>query len=410
MDVLLVGSDNQLMKALINKLNKEGHCPYVLTGSRDKNSAYKNAYERYRFPYDNDCLKEIVDSVRPDVTIFLGCYDFNFDWTDARKESVRYLTALQNILSSFALLGSGRFIYLSSEEVFAQPHKEDIAEDEPVSAISFRGVAIAQGEEVCQNYRKRMNTDTVVLRLDHLYTLPEPKASESPYHIQNSICTRMSIEAIQTGRIRANASKIFSMLYVDDAVEAIYKALIREKTDKSLYHISSGECIDELSLAGGIQKAMGDKVTITDNTSGNPMRIVLDSRAFAAEFGLTVFHHVQEVAKQTAAYVKKYSHEYVETEEEDRDTVRDIGQRLLVIAKALIPFAENFICFIPFFMLNNRAVGSAYFANLDFYLLYVLLFAVVYGQHQATFSAVLSVAGYCFRQMYNRPGLDVLLD
>ena len=71
---------------------------------------------------------------------------------------------------------------------------------------------------------------------------------------------------------------------------------------------------------------------------------------------------------------------------------------------------ENLICFIPFFMLNNRAVGSEYFQNIDFYLLYVLLFALVYGQQQATFSALLAVAGYCFRQMYHRSGFDVMLD
>jgi hypothetical protein len=77
---------------------------------------------------------------------------------------------------------------------------------------------------------------------------------------------------------------------------------------------------------------------------------------------------------------------------------------------ALIPFAENLLCFIVFFMLNNRAVGSTYFDKLDFYLLYVLLFSVIYGQQQATVSAVLATAGYCFRQMYGRTGLEVVLD
>ena len=60
-------------------------------------------------------------------------------------------------------------------------------------------------------------------------------------------------------------------------------------------------------------------------------------------------------------------------------------------------------------------VGSSYpFTSftifLDFYLLYVLLFAIVYGQQQATFSAVLAVSGYCFRQSYTRSGLEILLD
>ena len=68
------------------------------------------------------------------------------------------------------------------------------------------------------------------------------------------------------------------------------------------------------------------------------------------------------------------------------------------------------ICFIPFFMLNNRAVGSQYFDRLDFYLLYVLLFAIIYGQHQAIFSSLLATAGYCFRQMYDQSGFEVLLN
>lgn len=80
------------------------------------------------------------------------------------------------------------------------------------------------------------------------------------------------------------------------------------------------------------------------------------------------------------------------------------------LVSVLVPFAENLVCFIPFFMMNNRTVGSRYFANLDPFLLYVLLFAIVYGQQQATFSAMLAVAGYMFRQMYTRSGLEVLLD
>lgn len=53
---------------------------------------------------------------------------------------------------------------------------------------------------------------------------------------------------------------------------------------------------------------------------------------------------------------------------------------------------------------------SAYFTNLDPYLLYVLVFAIIYGQQQATFSAVCAVAGYLFRQMYQRTGFEVVLD
>ena len=61
-------------------------------------------------------------------------------------------------------------------------------------------------------------------------------------------------------------------------------------------------------------------------------------------------------------------------------------------------------------MLNNRATGSEYFSNIDFLLLYVIFFALIYGQQQATFSALLATAGFLFRTSYGRTGFEVLLD
>lgn len=90
--------------------------------------------------------------------------------------------------------------------------------------------------------------------------------------------------------------------------------------------------------------------------------------------------------------------------------MEEVWEKWKWLLHVLFPFMENLACFIPFFMLNNRTVGSEYFANLDPFLLYVLLFAIVYGQQQATFSAMCAVAGYLFRQMYTRSGFEVLMD
>ena len=61
-------------------------------------------------------------------------------------------------------------------------------------------------------------------------------------------------------------------------------------------------------------------------------------------------------------------------------------------------------------IVSHRATDSLYFSKIDFYLLYVLLFAVVHGQRQATLSAALATMGYLFRQMYGRTGLAVVTD
>ena len=341
MEILLVGSDNELMRTMINKLNKEGHRCYVLTGNKNQVGAYKNAYEKYRFPYESDCLKEIFDSVRPDATIFLGVYDYNFDWTDPRKESVRYQTALQNVLTSFSMLKKGRFIYLSSEEVYSQSYQNNIDEREETSAFSFRSVAIAQGEDVCRNYKQTMGTDTVILRMDHLYMMPEKQMGDNRTVIDTNPCAKMCIEALETGYIQANANKVFSLLYVNDAVEAIYKAVAAEELGRELYHVSSGEEINEMDLAKKIQEQMGEGISITDNTVGSLMRVVLDNGVFDSELGMTVFHHVDEVVAKMAKYIKKYSASFINLEDVRGKKKRNWRQTLRVIFEALVPFIER---------------------------------------------------------------------
>lgn len=409
MDVLLIGGASDFMNAILNKLNKEGHRCFVLTGSRQVHESYKNVFEKYNFPYDADCLKEIFDSVNPDAVIFTGANDSNFSWNDPRKDSVRFLAGLQNVMSTFATMKKGRMIFLSSGEVFSQNFPGNIAEDSQTNALTFRSMALVQGEDICRNYRKTMGLDTVVLRFDHLYGIPY-KERLTGVRLKDNLCADMCVSALRTGQIQANSNKVFSMLHQDDAVEFLYKVVHAGTVKQDLYHISSEQALTEMDLARMVQKEMGGNVSIVNNTVGSEYRIVLSARAFADEFGMKIFHKPDQTAAAMAKHMKRHSSEYMQDGDSGKGASGRVKQNLLHILRASVPFLENMVCFIPFFMLNNRTVDSRYFANLDFYLLYVLLFAIIHGQQQATFSAVLAVGGYCFRQMYGRSGLEVLLD
>ena len=120
MIVFLVGGESRLMDALITKMEKDGHKTYLLTGKRDGRGKYRRVFERYNFPYDSESVREIFTNVNPDLVIFLGAYDTNYDWSDARRESVRYTADLTNLLSAYAFKQNGRFVYLSSEVVYGR--------------------------------------------------------------------------------------------------------------------------------------------------------------------------------------------------------------------------------------------------------------------------------------------------
>lgn len=404
MDILLIGGAGNITNAILEKLHKEGHRIYVLTGTELKLHTYRHVFEQYSFSYESTSIREIFESVSPDVTIFMGAFDTNFNWEHAREEAVRFSAGLLNILMGYSLVKCGRFLYLSSDEVYSRSYLEDIPESEPANARDFRGMAFAQGEELCRKYQQFEELDLVIVRLDHLCAVPNRREEAK------DVCSRMCVQALKTGVIEASERNCFSLLYCSDAVQFLYELVVAKSHKQPLYHISSSMELSEMELAKLVQKELGQSVSIRDNTVGEPYRSVLCGQSFQEEFQAKIFYPPERAVSQIASYIRSHRRQFLEEGDRGSGLPGRFFQSSRTMIRALIPFVENLIVFIPAFMLNNRATDSAYFSKLDFYLLYVLLFAIVYGQQQATVSAILATAGYCFRQMYTRSGFEVLMD
>lgn len=404
MVVLLIGGKSRFMDILIQKLNKGRHQVYLLTGNRYSKSAYPHVFEKFDFPYDSDSIGQIFTSIHPDVTVFFGAYDTNFHWEDERKESVRYMTGLSNILSAFSLNGQGRFLYFSSQEVYGKNYGADITEDTPTSAVGFRAMALAQGEALCRSYQETRGTNALILRFDNLYGEPKKEG------LERNPCYKTVLEMLKTNQISANHRRAFSLLYLTDAAEFVYTFILSPGCQHFIYNLSSKEVLSQAELARLIEKHAGAGTKVTDVTVGEEFRVVLSPARYEKEFPHRIFVPCEEGIKRTTLYMKKHSRQFLTKEDLGAGWGSRTWRTIKRIFLLLVPYLENLMCFLPFFMLNNRAVSSPYYNKLDFYLLYVLLFAIVYGQQQAIFSAILATVGYCFRQMYDKSGFEVLMD
>lgn len=265
-------------------------------------------------------------------------------------------------------------------------------------------MALVQAEYLCNNFREIQELDIVVLRLDHLYGIPKDRRQ------LDGLCGSMCVKALEQGYLLADPNVTHALLYESDAVEFIYQFINFKKTGYSLYHISSSVPVTELQIGEILCRTIGSNTELVEANELNEYRKVLSNQRFINEFGAAVCHSPEDGIQRVASYIMKHKEAFIGEEEEKKSFGGRIFRRFGWFIKACVPFIENMACFIPFFMLNNRTVDSRYFSRLDFYLLYVLLFAVVYGQHQAIFSAVLAVCGYLFRQMYTRSGFEVMLD
>ena len=434
MDVLLIGSTGNLMQKLVDKLDKEKHRIFVLTEEGKDVQSYRRAFETYRFHYDNTCIREIFNSVKPDVTIFLGAYDWNFDWQGGQTSSIKFTSAVLNMLMSYAAQQKGRFIYLSSDEVFGGLRVNKKLAVENHTDENSKAQAVAMGEKLCLDYRNMVDGNIVVLRLDHLYGIPTRQEE-----IDN-ICGQMCMQAIDTGEIvidgdkgifveeaepavetingnhfSVDAEKKFSPVYLPDAVEYIYQVAAAETCRQAVYQVSGSTAVSQAELGELIRQKLKKKsgensVTVVEDLEKGKNSVSLSGFAFMEEFRLRAFNSPKKAVPKLAEYLQKNSSRFSKRSDADENLAEKLKHNFREVVKAMVPFVENVILFVPFFMLNNRAVGSAYFDRLDFYLLYVLLFAIVYGQQQAIFSSLLAIAGYCFRQMYQRSGFDVMLD
>ncbi|MCR5545884.1 MAG: NAD-dependent epimerase/dehydratase family protein [Lachnospiraceae bacterium] len=405
MDIILTGADNGMMEALIGKLRKEGHRIFVLSNERVKKVKYKRIFEQYDFTYDNENMSAIIESIAPDAIIFLGAFDGSFQWGLGQKEAVRFGEGLINIMEACSQLKkTPRFLYLSTSDVFTHSSRRNYREHDAFSPESVRAVAVRQGELICGNYYKSYLCDTVVARMDHIYGNPVMGSDleEPMYHMLKA--------GIRQGVIPARKNQTMSMLHISDAVEFIYTLLITDELQHRVYNLCSERELTELDLAFFLKDGLGDSVEV-ELEDAEEHRVMMSRERFRDEFGGKVFKSYLDELPLVAKEVKEKHLEFFGPEEDKKKKNRSVlWKKLGSFLKAILPYLETIVLFIPAFMLNNRATGSDYFTNLDFYLLYVLFIAIIHGQQQSMIAGVLAVAGYFFRQQYDKSTFDVMLD
>lgn len=405
MDVMLVGGNSPMMRKLSLKLYKEGHRVFVLTGNRNPSERFEHVFERYDFPYSATSIEEVFRSVNPDVTILLGAFDGNFVERGSKTAALEFIAGLQNVLLSWSALNKGRLIYLSSVEVYGNSYILPVSEDVTPIPSGIGATAILQIEESCKFYYERLKKDVVVLRIDRVFDIPYNKADA-----QKGILEEKCLDAFRDGKFTYKKNYIYGLTYAGDVIEALYKVVLCQNHEYGLYNISSSQKYSEEQMAEDICAAFSKEIEKTDNTLDEQKAVLLSGNRFNNEFGFSVMFTVKEIVQKIIRYMKMHSGRFLDSEHQGLSVWRRLYYKVTRLFGAWFPYIENLILFIPFFMLNNRATESLYFSKIDFYLIYVLLFAVVHGQRQATFSGVLATAGYFFRQMYGKTGIAVITD
>lgn len=404
MKVLIVGGNSVFTSHLIEKFNKEGWEVYHLTGNKNPSHRHAYVFEKYDFLYDSDSIKEIVDSASPDLVLFTGAYDSNLMSNSTRRESMYYLSGLVNLLMSSQMRNVPCFVYISSHEVYESSYNAPITEQQEMSSVSIRSMLVSQGEQLVMRYGETTDMNTLVLRLDHMYWIPRNKQEIEEIHA--SLC----FKALKDRKVPASEKKIFSSVYISDAIFFIYEIIKKEDRKYNLYNITSSEEENEIEIADIIKKVSQRNIVIKDNTVGLTQKNIMSGDRVKEEFNLKTRYDFRERVQYIMEYMDNNRNDFLNRDEREQNWIQRTFRKFEKIIFSLLPFIENFIAFVFVFLLNNRTADSEYFRRLDVFLLYVVLFAIFYGKRQAILAAFLSTIGFIFRQSYYRTGVEVLVD
>ena len=371
---------------LIQKFYKEGWHIDLLS-EQAMQSHLPGEVEQYVFPYASASAEELIESCTPQLVIFAGAYNVpapQSKETD-KTETGAYIAGLNNLLMSAGKAGVAQFAYLSSNAVFEAPSAKDIPEDAELTPKTPAGLRIAQGETVAAAFGRYSETEVTVIRLGDLFCIP--RSQEECVDRVTQLC----LSALLTGTVTVNAKRISAPLFVSDAVFAIFQILTASKRSAPVYHLAASEEADEEDVAQAIKRTFSKPVTIVDQTTGVTDRRVLSGALAAQEFQITPRTGYERAIAIIVAYMEEHRKNYGVLK---KRSLKDHVKRIRAGLGSAFPFLECIAYFLLAFFLNSLRSQIALFQPVDFFLLFVFLFAIMRGRTMAIVAFCLAVFGH----------------
>lgn len=403
MNVLLIGGPGSFTNAMIAKLNKEGHRVFLLSGKENSKKDYQGKiFALYAFNYDNVYMKYIFESANPDVVIHMGALDNNFTWEDELADASSYSSGLTMLLSVFHSQNKGRFIYLSSFEVFGGTHTEAVVEETRPNGKSVRAVSLISSENIVRSYAEA-GDDAVILRVDNLCHVPNDTSD-----LQDRI-SQLCYRAMKDTEVESYPNRDYSVISEPDAIEFIYRIVVAEKYEYSLYNLTSTEIVNDKEI---VEYITGNQLVSAGNIEMNdqdPVYLVMSGARFNKEFDVHFKCSHKSIIDKTLERMAAKPKAFELKDKEESSFERFINKSQWIIRKA-VPYFESLLAAGLVYLIQRYGLVGQYIEKLDIYLIYVLLFSIVYGQNPAVFSGIMAVVVYFITQLQQRTGMQIMSD
>lgn len=420
MEVLITGGYGFIGSHVAERFFKEGYKVIIIDNlTSGKKSNLTVEHTAYTFSAEHANCAEVFRVHNIDIVVHLAYTETAYSTRGYNQPaSMLNMAGLINILDLSRQYRIKKIIFPSDIQVYgAQPGI--LSEATPLNPDSYAGISKLTAETYCLNLQKRYNLPVLILRLSNVYGPRQVKGAvwECLQEFSNKD------KSSKSSGLNPVADKPADYVYVNDVVEAVYKAATLN-IPSQIMNVASGR-LDSLSKLRTLLSEFSQKTSehgqialtgFSDKYTGVSQKIAesdermslgqsrIDNSLCCASLPWAPKYTFREGAKHTYEWFVNRAPEPV------ADTANSIGRgRSFAV---VLPYIENILLFLLVASLTLLSQDKSTIntdIGIDYSFVYIIVMGLLYGKIQSIPATILSMGLFFYTQILAGADLVELL-
>lgn len=376
MNVLITGGYGFIGSHVGERFYKEGCKVYIIdnlsTGS-PTNVTFPHKF--YELDVQDQQCEEVFRCGKFDVVVHLAAQtNVSNSYAHPQKDTDVNLVGLVNMLQLAHKYGVGKFIYVSSMQVYDGNEQGVVTEETECLPASPYGLNKLLGEKYCAYWLEQYGLQTVSLRLSYVYGPRQTRTCESGFVLQ----TMEKFFLAQEEKVDWEEKPI-DLLYVLDVADAIFRVAISDKT--GVYNLCSSQQTLMAQLRDILARLEEGSEQLSSNTgSAHSAKTFYDHSKARKEFDWVPLYSLEEGLALTYEWFKECMHA-------NRIKRRKWQFPLL---KKVHPYLENGLFFCIVAVLTLQHIPLLENLLMDYSMIYIFTIGMIYGLRHSMIAVCLS--------------------
>lgn len=308
--VLITGGAGFLGSHLADRCLKEGARVLVvddLSTGRIENLRDAMRSPRFKFVKGDannyESLKRAFRKSRPHYAVHYAALVGVVRTQENPAKVLRDIDGISHFFYLAKKFGVQKVVFSSSSEAYGEPVAMPSHEDGPLNPQTTYGVIKIVGEEFVKVYTKK-GVPGVALRFFNVYG---PRQNATPYGFVVGIFIKQVLKG-ERPTVFGDGRQTRDFIYVDDNVEAAFRAMISPRTKGEIINIVRGSPIRILDLAKRIIALSGRKISpkhLPPRTEGEVKHRYADGSKMKKLIGLTRTTPLDAGLKKTMEWYRR---------------------------------------------------------------------------------------------------------